>query len=1048
MFHKSIIGTTAALLLLTSVSHQGMAANLSVTDGTVVTVTGETYTTKSSSDSDAALYSSNKGSTINGTNLTVSSGAYESNYSVLANNGGTINLTDSNLSGYTVVGADGDGSSVVINGGTITALRGQEVLVKSVYASNKGSITLNNVTHTGEGQVMAVGAGSLVTINGGTYTVVGSQTNFGVIANDGGRVVADGLKIISSQSGVYAGSAEADRSTLAISNFEIEANGIGIYVEKNATASIINGSIHTINNGAIGLIVNGQVDDTTALTSATGDNIKIVTEGDNAIGFQVARADATFTNVDVTTKNAYGLASTRESTFKVVGANITVGGEYAAVYAGGIARDFTQGGSMILDQANVTTTSAKGTAFAAIYGGTITASNVISTIKGDNSYGITVGAGSTVSVSNSQFNFSGKDSIGVAVNSSGNVVLNNVAFSGTNALANGLLFNSDDGVGTGIGMINLTNSSVSAVVAVNAVDGQNTVGLKGSVVGGTSKLFNAASVVQTDGTIIGSTLTINADNSSLSGGATTDSTSTSNVNLSNGSVWTISSPTEVDADGNSVTKDSNVSSLSISDSTLSFAASSDGAYQTLTTKALNLSNASITMNTLLNEGGSLSNQQTDRLLVNGDVTGTAVISIVSSPNSTGAWTSIDTPLSSEGISIIQVAGNANEKSFSLKGGYVTLGGLPYQYGLYAYGPTSTNGTASDAQRLVSGTDPYWDYRLQSVYKTPDVPTTREVAPQVSNYIVAPEALFQADQQDIANLHDRLGEIRKGNTTALTGAGVNGQQGEFFMRAYGGTYDYSSNVSGNNYGYDAKSIYAAMQAGGNLYGMDTANGTMRFGVSGSYGELNFTPKNVAGSQKTTLNKWTAAAYATYQHDNGFYVDGIVSYGGFQGHVTNTSRGATSRLKGDTFSVSAEVGKSFELGHAGLAIEPQAQITYQRLMFDNQYDIDNFVVRLGNLDQWTGRIGGRLTKTIQTTDHDRVVTVYSKLNLIAGFGDGGTVNFGDNFQLGKYGSAVEGGLGVSAQINKKVSLYGDVAYQNKIEKAGFSGATFNGGFRVRF
>jgi len=58
-------------------------------------------------------------------------------------------------------------------------------------------------------------------------------------------------------------------------------------------------------------------------------------------------------------------------------------------------------------------------------------------------------------------------------------------------------------------------------------------------------------------------------------------------------------------------------------------------------------------------------------------------------------------LNNEEISLIQVSGMSTENAFALAGGYVTMGSLPYEYRLYAYGLGSSNG-ASDPMQTEPG----------------------------------------------------------------------------------------------------------------------------------------------------------------------------------------------------------------------------------------------------------------------------------------------------------------------------------------------------------
>jgi len=56
---------------------------------------------------------------------------------------------------------------------------------------------------------------------------------------------------------------------------------------------------------------------------------------------------------------------------------------------------------------------------------------------------------------------------------------------------------------------------------------------------------------------------------------------------------------------------------------------------------------------------------------------------------------------------------------------------------------------------------------------------------------------------------------------------------------------------------------------------------------------------------------------------------------------------------------EMGKPFALlRRQGLTIEPQAQITYQRVKFDKTRDIDGSPVELGTVGQVIARAGAEL------------------------------------------------------------------------------------------
>ena len=218
----------------------------------------------------------------------------------------------------------------------------------------------------------------------------------------------------------------------------------------------------------------------------------------------------------------------------------------------------------------------------------------------------------------------------------------------------------------------------------------------------------------------------------------------------------------------------------------------------------------LTLNTVLNAGGPLARQFTDRLLISGNAIGSTPVLI--NAFGRGARTGNGVPDAIDGISVVQVAGASSPGAFTLPGGFVD-GGTPFQYHLYAYGPGSPNGPAAASQSLVGNGGNQWDYRLQTAYVTPEGPVPPEpvppgggdpplppnarpeVAPQVPAYITTPTALFNAGFQDIDSLHRRLGEIRDDQQLGRD------PQGEAFVRVYGTRLNYTTNRSFTGFGVD-------------------------------------------------------------------------------------------------------------------------------------------------------------------------------------------------------------------------------------------------------
>ncbi|WP_142416969.1 autotransporter outer membrane beta-barrel domain-containing protein [Bartonella massiliensis] len=487
--------------------------------------------------------------------------------------------------------------------------------------------------------------------------------------------------------------------------------------------------------------------------------------------------------------------------------------------------------------------------------------------------------------------------------------------------------------------------------------------------------------------------------------------------------------------------------------------------------------ARIYLNTQWSSGLAKEQQQTDRVLVHGDVSGTTTIYFNNLSmhaaffNQEEAKDSI--PLNMRGLSLIQVSGKANEDSFKLVHGYTTMGGLPYKYVLNAYGPTSSRGKADrtqshlsrilqeskekDAQNInepslgkendiqvpLEGNENFWDFRLQNA-TLEFIEEIKALVPQVASYLVMPNAIFSSGLTDVSNQNTLLDNMHS------TVFGLEGHKKKgIFLSTYGNKVTLSSHRSPLEYGYGADVHYAAIQAGMTLATLENQNMTANFGLLGTYGKLAFTPKDMEGSDKSILDKWLFTAYGNFHHDNGLYVNALFSYGVLNGHITTALIGNTAELNNtDILNISATVGQKLATGVEGLAFEPQAQLIYQHIAFGTLSDIDDFQVNISTPQQWLVRIGGRLTKTILPIEKDRVFSFYGKLNVFRAFGEKSTIDIVEPFQLDTMGSSFEGGLGINAQLSKNIALHADVSYQHKLQKAGISGINFSGGMRYRF
>lgn len=549
----------------------------------------------------------------------------------------------------------------------------------------------------------------------------------------------------------------------------------------------------------------------------------------------------------------------------------------------------------------------------------------------------------------------------------------------------------------------------------------------------------------------GASMAVLADSSSLIGGTRVADDSVAELYLTGGTKWILTKRKEINSQVLSGVF-SSISFVKLSDSVIAFETPTFQEYQTLhigkgEEEVFNAQgSAHLYLNTHLNGDGSLDNQKTDRLLIHGDVSGKTTVHVQFVAGNQGEVVGNG---NTKSISLIQVSGKAAEDSFQLSSTYIALEGLPYQYYLHPYGPDSSLGNARTAQRLVKGDGDFWDFRLESKYVQPalDAPVVlrvRDVVPQVPSYLLLPNALFHAGLMDIGSQNKQLETVRSNSGRLLKTDGTP----TLSVFSYGGSYRYVSDLSALEYGYGGNFDYNAIEAGVLLKTIEGAYSTTSFGIMGTYGKVSLRPRDVNQSQKSTFHKLSGTAYGSVELNTGFYVNGFLSYGLFKGDVFTFARGKTATLKGNPLNISFSSGKRFMIGYDGIIFDPQVQLIYQHLRFHKAHDLDGFDIEMKKIDQWLMRIGGRLTKAFTTFEKDRLISFYGQIHIANHFGGKQFVRFKDSFQLGSFGSSLEAGLGINAQLSSKVTLHSDLIYQHKLTKAGFSGVRFSGGLNYRF
>ncbi|MEL6093943.1 autotransporter outer membrane beta-barrel domain-containing protein [Bartonella schoenbuchensis] len=595
-----------------------------------------------------------------------------------------------------------------------------------------------------------------------------------------------------------------------------------------------------------------------------------------------------------------------------------------------------------------------------------------------------------------------------------------------------------------VGVVNLTLTTLKVPnnTVIHGRTAKSFITLKDSNISGAS-LLEAKS---------GSTIMLATNNSSLTGGSHVDDESDALFYLTNKSRWFL---TKNKKNQNLRESSSLISGIMLKDSAIIFEKPTSDDYQTLHIGKgyhsiyLAQGDAQLHLNIQIGQDGSLNDHKTDRVLIHGNVSGTTKIHMNTSSNGEAPVNSrTSRNNNNQSVSIVQISGSAQKDSFQLNYGYVTLNSSPYQHHLVAYGPGSEFGKADPQKRLVKGDGDFWDFRLESKNipfdpRRPNiVPIKPAIVPQAPTYLLLPNALFYAGLMDINNQTELLGTMVTSFDPFFNGKPA------FFIRGYGGSHNYASDLSASEYGYGGKFGYRAADAAVLLSTLESEQNSAFVGVIGTYGKLSLQPQDVEKSKKSNFDHWSVTAYASLQHNMGYYVNGLLSYGLSRGDVETLARGKTARITSKPLRAALTGGKAFLTGYEGLVFEPQMQLIYQYLMFNSARDIDGFSINMGTPNQLTTRLGGRLAQEFALMEEDSSVSFYGKLHLMGSFGGKQFVQFKDTFQLGAFGSSMEAGVGVQAQLSSQIALHGDVVYQQKLTKAGFSGSTFSGGLRYRF
>ncbi len=553
---------------------------------------------------------------------------------VVAYNGGVVQLTGATIAttgaGSTGLGVNGSGSSLTASGVTVTTQGGVDSATgdhaDGAYNGPYGTLTSGGVHSLTNSSISTSGAtadgvatstGGATSLTGGSIKTTGLESP-GVNAYGGGGVTLSGTTI--------ATSGNASKG--------IEVLGAGSFVSASGVTVSTQGTIN----------------------SADGDHAYAVYNGYAAGTSYTSGGTLTLVNVTANTSGATSDAIVTETggVTNISGGAVTTSGQDAH------ALFVTGGGSIVnLSGSNAFTTQGAGASgVVASLGGVVSATGNtsvatfggVSPATGFGANGVVAdGAGAKVNLAAATISTSGPGAYGLVASDS-TASGSAGAITATGALTVKTMNASDVGVllqgngasvlATGGGMITTAGNAISLTGGTGQIARFDSFTINNqsgdlifadpsvATVNFNTTTANAGANNLLDATA-GSMVTLNANASILTGVIRTDPTSTSNVNLTNGTTWTM-------------TGSSTVTNLNVANSFVVFAPPGSGSgFKTLTVNTYVGSGANITMNATL--GGSSS--AADQIIVNGgSATGTTLLTIKNSGGLGGQTTGSGIPL--------------------------------------------------------------------------------------------------------------------------------------------------------------------------------------------------------------------------------------------------------------------------------------------------------------------------------------------------------------------------------------------------------------------
>jgi outer membrane autotransporter protein len=193
---------------------------------------------------------------------------------------------------------------------------------------------------------------------------------------------------------------------------------------------------------------------------------------------------------------------------------------------------------------------------------------------------------------------------------------------------------------------------------------------------------------------------------------------------------------------------------------------------------------------------------------------------------------------------------------------------------------------------------------------------------------------------------------------------------------------------------------------------------------------------------SIDSYSIAAYWTRTWDNGSYIDGVLM-NSWLDTDTHSIGGYDSSFNGDAVTASLETGTRFgATDHWD--IEPQAQIIWQYLNFDQAHDPGG-TINYDDNDAFTGRLGVRLQGNY---DYEgKPVSPFLLANLWHEFESTDVVTFNTlPVDATRKATMLELGGGATADLSENVRVYANASYYFNLGGEDFSAVSGRVGLRI--